>query len=67
MKKNILVTGYADVNQLVCLANWESLNAHFISENESQKKRVEKLNRVAISQMKILLNHENSKKIGKGV
>ncbi len=46
---------YCDVNQLVCLANLESLNAHFISENISQNLRVEKLNRVAIKQMNILL------------
>ena len=28
---------YADVNQLVCLSNLESLNAHFIIENISQQ------------------------------
>ncbi len=57
------IRDYADVNQLVCLANLESLNAHFISENISQEKRVEKLNKVAISQMKILLNDKNIKKL----
>jgi hypothetical protein len=44
----------ADVNQLVCLANLESLNAHFINEGFTQSQRVAKLNQIAISQMKIL-------------
>ena len=50
---------YADVNQLVCLANLESLNAHFITEEISQNMRVEKLNQVAIKQMNILLKDKN--------
>ncbi len=57
------IRDFADVNQLVCLANLESLNAHFISEYMSQDKRVEKLNKVAIKQMKILLNDKNMKKL----
>ncbi|ABB43760.1 conserved hypothetical protein [Sulfurimonas denitrificans DSM 1251] len=44
----------ADVNQLVCLANLESLNAHFIHEGLSQNERLQKLNHLAITQMKIL-------------
>ena len=44
----------ANVNQLVCLANLETLNAHFIQENLSQKERLQKLNSIAIGQMKIL-------------
>lgn len=54
----------ADVNQLVCLANMESLNAHFINEGLSQKERLQKLNKIAIGQMKIL-SSKNIKKIGK--
>jgi len=54
---------YSDVNQLVCLANLESLNAHFISENIPQNLRVEKLNRVAIKQMNILLSDKGIKKL----
>jgi len=45
----------ANVSQLVCLANLETLNALFIVEKMSQEKRLEKLNALAISQMKILL------------
>jgi hypothetical protein len=50
------IRDYADVNQLVCLANMESLNAHFIEENLSQVKRLQKLNHLAINQSKILNN-----------
>jgi len=53
----------ANVYQLVCLANLESLNAHFISEGLSQSQRVEKLNQVAISQMQILTKDDNIKKL----
>lgn len=54
----------ANVNQLVCLANMESLNAHFINEGLSQKDRLQKLNKIAIEQMKIL-SREDMKKISK--
>ena len=54
----------ANVYQLVCLANLESLNAHFINEGLSQSQRIEKLNKVAISQMQILLRDNNIKKLG---
>ncbi len=48
----------ADVNQLVCLANMESLNAHFINEGISQQVRLQKLNKIAIEQMKILTRED---------
>jgi len=53
----------ANVYQLVCLANLESLNAHFINEGLSQAQRVKKLNEVAISQMQILTRDDNIKKL----
>jgi len=53
----------ANVYQLVCLANLESLNAHFIQEGLSQSKRIEKLNKVAINQMQILLKDKNIQKL----
>jgi len=53
------IRDYADVNQLVCLANLESLNAHFINEDIPQSIRIEKLNQVAIKQMSILLKDVN--------
>lgn len=51
----------ANVTQLVCLANLESLNAHFINERISQSERLQKLNKIAIGQMKILSSEEVSK------
>ncbi len=52
------IRDYANVSQLVCLANLENLNAVFIIEGHHQAKRLEKLNQIAIQQMKILLkNH----------
>ena len=53
IKRNI--RDEANVSQLVCLSNLETLNALFIAEKMSQEKRLEKLNALAISQMKILL------------
>jgi hypothetical protein len=54
---------YADVTQLVCLANLENLNAHFIKQNISQDKRLIELNDIAISQMAILLTDSSIKKL----
>ncbi len=53
----------ANVYQLVCLANLESLNAHLVSEGMSQSTRIVKLNQVAISQIQILLKDKNIKKL----
>ncbi len=50
---------YADVSQLVCLANLENLNALFIKENLDKAKRLEKLNYIAIEQMTILSGNKN--------
>jgi hypothetical protein len=46
---------HANVYQLVCLANMESLNAHFIEQGMPQSERLEKLNELAIRQMNILV------------
>ncbi len=46
---------HANVHQLVCLANLESMNAHFISEGLPQAERLVKLNQLAIRQMRVLL------------
>lgn len=48
------VRDYATINQLICLANLESLNSVFISEGLPQNERLLKLNRLAIHQMTIL-------------
>ena len=48
------IRDYANVSQLVCLANLENLNALFINEGMSQSERLKKLNSIAIGQMEIL-------------
>lgn len=45
---------HANVHQLVCLANLESMNAHFIEQHMPPPERLKKLNDMAIRQMRIL-------------
>ena len=45
---------YASMNELICLANLENLNSVLINEGISQAIRLERLNKIAISQMQIL-------------
>ena len=58
------IRDYANVSQLVCLANLENLNAVFIDEKMSQRERLIKLNQIAINQMKILLQQDTLKFLG---
>lgn len=55
------IRDHAQINELICLANMENLNAVFINENISQKERLIKLNQIAIQQMKILQQVQNKK------
>ena len=48
------IRDYASINELICLANLENLNSVFINDELNQPIRLERLNRIAISQMKIL-------------
>ena len=48
------IRDYADIAQLICLANLESLNAVLIEEKLPQSQRLTRLNQVAIKQMRIL-------------
>ncbi len=48
------IRDYAVVSQLVCLSNLENLNALFIQDGLPQDVRLERLNRIAIQQMRIL-------------
>ena len=59
------IRDYANVSQLVCLTNLENLNAVFINEGYKQSKRLEKLNQIAIQQMKILVEDHSVKSIAK--
>ena len=49
------IRDYSNVAQLICLSNLENINALFIKENISQQERLEKLNQIAIEQMKLLV------------
>ncbi|MFC1546153.1 KilA-N domain-containing protein [bacterium] len=62
-KLNGNMRDYADVVQLVCLANLEILNAEFIRQGLSQGERLLKLNEIAIIQMQSLINNKNIKQI----
>jgi hypothetical protein len=53
------IRDYATVSQLVCLVNLENLNAVFVNEGMEQPDRVEKLNQIAIHQMKILTDNHS--------
>jgi len=55
------IRDYATINELICLANMENLNAVFINEGLSQHERLIKLNQIAIQQMYVLQDIENRK------
>ena len=55
------IRDYASINQLICLSNMENLNAVFINEGLSQSERLEKLNKIAIHQMKVLENVDDKR------
>ena len=48
------IRDYATINELICLANLENLNAVFINDGLKQSERLERLNKIAIYQIKIL-------------
>lgn len=54
---------YATIEELIVMANLESANAQFISENISQSERLKKLNQMARFQLKSLLNNSSLKKL----
>ncbi|MDO5342891.1 MAG: KilA-N domain-containing protein [Bacteroidia bacterium] len=45
---------YAEINQLICMSNLENINSVLINDGLPQSERLEKLNQIAIQQMKIL-------------
>ena len=57
------IRDYADVTQLVVLANLEGINAELIRQNISQPERLIQLNKIAISQMQSLLGNPSVKKL----
>ncbi|MDX9921007.1 MAG: KilA-N domain-containing protein, partial [Paludibacter sp.] len=61
MKGNIRDT--ANIEQLVVLSNMESMNAVLIHKGLSQSERLIELNKMAISQMKSLVNNNKIQKL----
>lgn len=57
------IRDYADVSQLVCLANMETLNAEFIRQGVPAAERLLRLNEIAIIQMQSLLGNPEVKKL----
>ena len=49
----------ATIEQLIILANLESINAQFIGMWVTQSERLQLLNQTAITQMKSLINNQN--------
>ena len=60
------IRDYATINQLICLSNMENLNAVFINDGLPQSERLEKLNKIAIQQMKVLENVDDRKLLTDG-
>ena len=57
------IRDYAKIEQLVVLSNLESINAMLINEGLSQERRIQKLNNIAIVQIKSLLGNKEIKKL----
>jgi len=55
------IRDYANINELICLANLENVNSIYINDDIIQSERLIRLNKIAISQMKILT--ETNKKL----
>ena len=53
------IRDYASINELICLANMENINAVLIDEGMPQGERLVRLNRIAINQMRVLENDGN--------
>ncbi|MBU4481206.1 KilA-N domain-containing protein [Patescibacteria group bacterium] len=65
--ENAKLTGnirdYASIEQLVVLSNLESINAMLIHQGMEKERRLEQLNKIAIQQMKSLLQNNNIEKL----
>ena len=57
------IRDYANVSQLVVLSNLENFNSEFIKENIGQGERLVRLNKIAISQMKSLINSRDIRQL----
>lgn len=59
------IRDYATIEQLLILANLESMNAEFIRMNLTQLERLERLNQIAIFQLTSLLKNSHLQKLNK--
>ena len=57
------IRDHATIEQLLVLANLESMNAEFIRMNLPQNERLIKLNQIAITQLKSLMSNPNIRKL----
>jgi len=57
------IRDYATLEQLVVLSNLESFNAELIERGVSKDDRLQQLNRIAISQMKVLVENKSMQKL----
>lgn len=58
------IRDFSAVEQLLVLANLENMNAEFIRMNIPQNKRLKRLNKIAIQQMKSLTGVKDIKRLG---
>ena len=65
-KKEGNIRDYSSIEQLLVLANMESMNAEFIRMNLPQGERLKKLNSIAITQLKSLTANPHVKKLDDG-
>jgi hypothetical protein len=57
------IRDYATMEQLIVLSNLESVNSMLVAQELEQKDRLEKLNSLAIAQMKSLLGNKKIKQL----
>ncbi len=57
------IRDYATLEQLVVLSNLESFNAELIKQGVATDKRLQQLNRIAISQMSVLVENKSMQKL----
>ena len=60
------IRDYATIQQLVVLSNLESINSMLIAQAMPQNERLVQLNKLAITQMKSLVDNQHIKKLGNG-
>ena len=60
------IRDYSSIEQLLVLANMESMNAEFVRMNLPQGERLKKLNTIAIAQLKSLTANPHIKKLDDG-